>query len=258
MPLKILLPALLGCLSAVAAVAQGEPSISQIPSEDRKNTPGLNPDYLLYAPVAKQTGKVPLVIYLHGAGGVGDDMNKIKSQPAPIWNGIQEFTGTPCYLVAPQCMTKVNAGPRGGWQVDELNAFLEHLKATLPIDDKRIYLTGNSMGGYGAWMWGGTAPEHFAAVAPLVGGLGPGGPKDVTDRLDEWAANLATIPVYAFVGGKDNVVPPDRSERMVAAIRAAGGKQVKFKNYPEEGHNVRRIIYTTAEFYDWLFSHQRD
>jgi len=128
----------------------------------------------------------------------------------------------------------------------------------MPIDARRIYLTENSMGGYGTWMWAGNVPEHFAAVAPVVGGIGAGGPKDVTKRLDAWAANLAKIPVYALVGAQDKTVPPDRSERMVAAIRAAGGEQVKFKVYPEEGHNARRVVYTTAEFYDWLFSYPRE
>ncbi|MBT5901843.1 MAG: prolyl oligopeptidase family serine peptidase, partial [Opitutaceae bacterium] len=187
-----------------------------------------------------------------------DDINKIKSQTGPLWSGIQEFGQTPCFLVAPQCVSRGDAGPRGGWQLDNLNAFLTHLKATLPVDEQRIYLTGNSMGGYGAWLWGGNTPEHFAAVAPVSGGIGPGGPKDVTDRLEAWAANLATIPVYAFVGGKDTVVPPERSESMVAAIRAAGGEQVELKTYPDEKHNVRRVVYATVEFYDWLFSHRRD
>lgn len=258
MPLKPLLATFVGLLLVAAVSAQDEPKINQISAGDHDGTVRLNPDYLVYTPTQNGTTEFPLVIYLHGAGGVGDDINKIKSQTDPLWGGIQEFGQMPCYLVAPQCLKKTADGPSGSWQVSDLNAFLNHLKATLPIDGRRVYLTGNSMGGYGTWLWGGNNPEHFAAVAPLVGGLGPGGPKDVTDRLDAWATNLAKIPVYAFVGGKDTVVPPERSERMVAAIRAAGGKQVKLKTYPDEGHNVRRKVLATPEFYDWLFSHRRD
>lgn len=258
MPQKLFLPLVWSSLFAITVLAQSEPQISQIAAASLSETQRLNPDYLLYSPELDSVGNVPLVIYLHGAGGVGDDINKIKSQTGPLWSGIQEFGKAPCYLVAPQCVSRGDAGPRGGWQLDDLNAFLAHLKATLPIDERRIYLTGNSMGGYGAWLWGGNTPEHFAAIAPVSGGIGPGGPKDVTDRLEAWAAHLATIPVYAFVGGKDTVVPPERSKSMVAAIRVAGGEQVKFKTYPEEKHNVRRLVYTTAEFYDWLFSHRRD
>ena len=258
MPLKLFRSLGLSVLFAITAWAQSEPQVVQISTEKMSETPGLNPDYLLYSPEQDPMGKIPLVIYLHGAGGVGDDINKIKSQAGPLWSGIQEFGQLPCYLVAPQCVARGGAGPRGGWQLDDLNAFLAHLKATLSIDEQRIYLTGNSMGGYGAWMWAGNAPEHFAAVAPIVGGLGPGGPLDVTERLDAWAENLAKIPVYAFVGAKDKVVPPDRSERMVAAIRAAGGERVQFKSYPDEGHGAGRKVRATTEFYDWLFSHRRD
>tara|TARA_B100001287_G_scaffold241440_1_gene216361 strand:+ start:126 stop:539 length:414 start_codon:yes stop_codon:yes gene_type:complete len=135
---------------------------------------------------------------------------------------------------------------------------LEHLKATLPLDERRIYLTGNSMGGYGCWVWGGHNPKHFAAIAPVVGGIGRGGPKAVTDELEEWAANLATVPVYAFAGAKDRVVPAERSERMITAIRKAGGKRAKIKVFPEEGHGVGRIVFSNREVYDWMFSQKRE
>ncbi len=76
----------------------------------------------------------------------------------------------------------------------------------------------------------------------------------MTPDLGQWAANLAKVPVYAFAGAKDKVVPAERSERIVAAIRKAGGKQVKIKVYPDQGHNARQVVYSTREFYDWMFS----
>ena len=113
------------------------------------------------------------------------------------------------------------------------------------------------MGGYGCWAWGGHSSERFAAIAPVVGGIGPGGPKDISAEISKWASNLAQVPVYAFAGGKDRVVPADRSERMIAEIRKAGGEQAKIKIYPEGGHNVRQQVYNGEEFYDWMFSHSR-
>ena len=234
-----------------------EPKVETLGKELQAKTTFLNPEFLLYAPSGEGGKKLPLVIYLHGAGGVGDQIGKIKGQARSLVTGIARFKKGPCLVVAPQCLKTTPKG-RGVWIPEDLNIFLKHLKATLPVDEKRIYLTGNSMGGYGCWVWGGHHPEHFAAIAPVVGGIGRGGPKAVTRDLDKWAANLAKVPVYAFAGAKDRVVPAERSERMVAAIKKAGGKQARIKVYPEEGHNARRVVYSSAEFYDWFFSQKRE
>ena len=201
--------------------------------------------------------KAPLIIYLHGAGGKGNDINVIKRQVMPLLKGIQKFTKEQCIIIAPQCLKKSRNGGRGTWKVEELNLFLEQFKKTLPVDANRIYLTGNSFGGYGSWLWGGHNPERFAAILPIVGGIGPGGPKDVTPDLDKWAAKLAQVPVYAFAGKKDRVVPAERSERMVAAIRKAGGGQAKIKIYPNEAHGAKRTVLSGPEFYRWMFSKKR-
>lgn len=243
---------------AMSATAQEcDPYAAKLPPELQQKTQCLNPEYLVFLPKADSDAKLPLVIYLHGAGGVGNDINRIKGQSMRLCKGIGKFGKGPCIVAAPQCLKKTKKGERGIWRPEDLNLLLRHLKATRPIDPKRIYLTGNSMGGYGSWAWGAHNPEHFAAIAPVVGGIGPGGPKDVTPDLDKWAAKLAKVPVYAFAGARDRVVPAERSERMIAAIRKAGGKTAKIKVYPDEGHGAGRITFSTAEFYNWLFSQKR-
>ncbi len=77
----------------------------------------------------------------------------------------------------------------------------------------------------------------------MVGGIGPRGPKDVTPDLAKWVAKLTTVPVYAFAGAKDKVVPAERSERMIMAIREAGGKKAKLKIYPNEGYAAGRVFF---------------
>ncbi len=201
---------------------------------------------------------LPLLIYLHGAGGVGNDIQKVKGQTSSIWRGIETFGKESCIVVAPQCLRQPSEGVDAGWLPGDLNELLPHLKATLPIDGRRIYLTGNSMGGYGSWVWGAHNPEHFAAIAPVAGGIGPRGPKDITPELAGWAASLAKVPVFAFVGAEDNVVPPDRSERMIEAIRQAGGERAKLRIYPDEGHGVGRLVYSTLELYEWMFSQRAE
>lgn len=233
------------------------PKISKLPLELEKETNFLNPEFLVYSLYPPNTKNVPLVIYLHGAGGVGEDINRIKGQPMGVCRGIEKFKKGPCIIVAPQCLRTSKEGKRGIWNEQDLNVLFQHLKATLPMDENRVYLTGNSMGGYGSWMWGGSNPEHFAAIAPIVGGIGPGGPKDITDELTAWARNLAKVPVYAFVGGKDKVVPADRSKTMVKEIEKAGGKRVKLKIYPNEGHNASRTVFNEREYFDWMFDQNK-
>lgn len=233
------------------------PKISKLPPKLAKETNFLNPDFLIYSLCSSNAKNIPLVIYLHGAGGVGEDVNRIKGQPMGVCRGIEKFRKGPCIVVAPQCLRNSKEGKRGIWNEKDLNVFLRHLKATLPIDENRIYLTGNSMGGYGSWMWGGANPEHFAAIAPIVGGIGPGGPKDITEDLAAWARNLAKVPVYAFVGGQDKVVPADRSETMVTEIEKAGGKLVKLKVYPNQGHNASRMVFNEREYFDWMFDQKK-
>ncbi len=238
------------------AVAKGRgPIVGTLDESLQKKTKALNPQYLVFSPKEKPDAAWPLVIYLHGAGGVGKNIQKVRGQVTSLLRGIEKFAKTPCFVVAPQCLKRTREG--GGWIPKDLNILLAHLKATLKVDETRIYLTGNSMGGYGAWVWGGSHPEHFAAIAPISGGIGPGGPKDVTQNLAKWASNLAKVPVHAFAGGKDRVVPAERSQRMVEAIQRAGGKKAKLKIYPDAGHNARRAVFSSAEYYEWMFSKKR-
>jgi len=220
----------------------------------------LNPEYLAHHPdLADAKAKLPLVIYLHGAGGVGDDTKKNTARVRAVVKGVRRFRKGPCLIVAPQCRrASPKPDERGVWIPEDLNLFLEHLLETYTyLDPNRVYLTGNSMGGYGCWVWGGHSPNHFAAIAPIVGGIGRGGPKDVTPDLEKWATKLARVPVYAFAGARDKVVPADRSERMIASIRKAGGEEAQLLVYPEEGHGASRRVYTSKTFFDWMFSQKR-
>lgn len=234
-----------------------QPEVRTLDSKFSKSTKCLNPEYLLFPSKPKGDVKPALLIYLHGAGGVGNDVKRLQGQARALLEGINRFGKGPCHIVVPQCSRTRKAGGRGTWEASDLDLLLKGLSLSMEFDSKRIYLTGNSMGGYGSWTWGGNSPQHFAAIAPVVGGIGPGGPKDVTTELDQWVANLAKVPVYAFAGAKDKVVPAERSERMVNAITKAGGKLAKIKVYEDQGHNARQVVYSSEEFYDWMFAQKR-
>ena len=214
----------------------------------------LNADYLAAVPVIeKQDAKLPLLIFLHGAGGRGREIERVKRIARPALAGMERFAGEPSIFVAPQATEGTKEIP-ASWLPDDLDRFLAHLKTTLPVDEDRVYVTGNSMGGYGTWAWAAHSSNQFAAAAPVVGGLGKGGPKDITPDLDRWAENLATLPVWAFHGANDKVVPADRSERMIKLIRNKGGKSARLTVFPNEGHGASRQVYTSREFFEWLFA----
>lgn len=227
--------------------------VYQLPDAVVDETRMLNGTYLATIPdAATEDSKLPILIFLHGAGGRGREIERVERIARPALMGMQRFAGEPCIFVAPQATQGTKEVP-ASWLPEDLDQFLAHLKSTLPVDETRVYLTGNSMGGYGTWAWAAHSPQHFAAVAPVVGGLGKGGPKDITPNLDTWAESLAKIPVWAFHGAQDKVVPADRSERIIKLIRGKGGEVAKLTLYPKEGHGASRLVYTSRDFYDWLF-----
>ena len=101
------------------------------------------------------------------------------------------------------------------------------------------------MGGFGTWDLAVAAPERFAAIAPLAGG----GDESQAERLME-------LPIWAFHGAVDQVVPLSRSRRMVDAVRAAGG-DAKLTVYENEGHGIDQVTYARADFWDWLLAQRR-
>lgn len=250
---------LLFSLSCAVAWAEEEfpVEVRALPADLRAKTPSLNPEYLVFMSKVESDQKLPLLIFLHGAGGRGDDILRTKKKQSMSWKGIQKAGKGPCIVVAPQAVKKSKeTRDKPGWIPGELNVFLAHLKETLPVDTSRIYLSGNSMGGRGSWAWGASNPEHFAAVAPISGGVGRGDPKEISATIDAWAVNLAKVPAYAYAGEMDKTVPADRSKRMVAAIKAAGGTKVKLFIHPEKGHNMGGMVRLWNDHYDWMFSQQ--
>ncbi len=232
--------------------------IEKLPEDLAKKTILLNPEYAVFGKgkVTKDE-KLPLVIFLHGAGGSGTEIRRVVRQSNRFLMTIQS-AGEKCFCVAPQAL-KSSRGHRkkGGWIAEDLDVLLGHLKKTLPVDEKRIYLTGTSMGGYGTYVWAAKSPDHFAAIAPIVGGLGPGGPKDVTKDLDKWGKNLAKIPIRAYYGENDAVVPADRGAMILKAIEKAGGKHAEVIVIKGQGHGAGRVAFRDVKFVNWLFSQKK-
>ncbi|GAB4454040.1 MAG: prolyl oligopeptidase family serine peptidase [Anaerolineae bacterium] len=199
-------------------------------------------NYLLFLPEGYNAGgarRWPLILFLHGAGERGDDLERVKIHGIP--KVVEQRPDFPFVVVSPQC-------PRPSWwtaEVDALNALLDEVIATHAVDPARVYLTGLSMGGFGTWALAMAHPERFAAIAPICGG---GDPHRVTALKD--------VPTWAFHGAQDEVVPMSETEQMVEALRAAGG-DVRATVYPDADHDSWTATYDNPELYDWFLAHTR-
>jgi predicted peptidase len=188
----------------------------------------------------------PLMLFLHGAGERGTNLQRVAIHGPPKL--VKAGTNFPFILVAPQC-------PEGRrWESESLLQLLNHIAKNYAVDERRVYLTGLSMGGYGTWKLGVTHPEKFAALVPICGG---GETIDVLLAGREQGAALKTLGVWAFHGAKDPVVPLDESQRMVNALKRAGVEEVKLTVYPEAQHDSWTETYANPALYEWLLQHQR-
>ena len=186
----------------------------------------------------------PMILFLHGAGERGDDLSKVKVHGPPMI--VESKPDFPFVVISPQC-------PSGAvWDADALLALLDEVTDRLRIDEKRLYVTGLSMGGFGTWNLIGKAPERFAAAVPICGG---GNTRDFL--LPKSREALQSLPIWAFHGGKDTVVLPEESERLVAMIRDRVEGDVQLTIYPEAGHNSWTETYDNPRLYEWFLSHSR-
>lgn len=196
-----------------------------------------NMEYVVRYPDSFEAGgKHPVILALHGADTRGADINKLLNHP--LVKSTEEIKDFPFILVAPLCSenTWFDMWPT-------LKALVREIISHPRMDESRIYLMGNSMGGYAAWQLAMSMPEAFAAAAPICGG----GMYWNADRL-------ISVPVWAFHGEQDPIVYPDESKKMVDAVNRAGGS-AKLTIYPGAGHDVWTAACSDPALYEWFLSH---
>lgn len=203
--------------------------------------------------------RLPLILFLHGAGERGsDNQAQLRHLPEHLAQPAQR-SHFPCFLLAPQCPKDKIWGtvhwtgtgpyryaPTPPPRLAQVMALLDStLRGEPAIDAARVYLVGLSMGGYGAWELGCRFAPRFAAVVPLCGG------GDTTQ-----VATLARTPLWAFHGDADAVIPVRRSREMIDALREAGGHP-RYSELPGVGHDCWTPAYSRPGdegFLPWLFS----
>lgn len=194
--------------------------------------------YLLYLPKDyEQKESWPLMVFLHGAGERGDDLELVKKHGPPKL--ISEGKEFPFIVISPQCPKDL------WWEPIELTALLDDVVKSFKVDQDRICVTGLSMGGFGTWRLAAYTPDRFAAIAPICGGGEP-----------YWARRFPHLPTWVFHGAKDDGVPLRRSQEMVDAMTKSGGMP-KLTVYPEAGHDSWTETYNNPEFYKWVLAQKR-
>jgi len=217
--------------------------------------------YSVYVPSNySRQAKWPVILFLHGSGESGSD--GIKQTAVGLPQAVRLFPERfPALIVMPQ---SVRERP---WVDPKLqNAALGALDATLAefsADSDRVYLTGLSKGGAGAWYLAMRARERFAALVPVCGRIEPGKTSTAswdgieTVGFEAAAAKIGPkLPVWVHHGSADNTVPVDQSRQMVAALKAVGNP-VQYSEYEGVNHNSWDRTYQNAAFAQWLFAQHR-
>jgi predicted peptidase len=185
----------------------------------------------------QRSARWPLVVFLHGSGERGTDLEKVKVHGPP--KQVAQGAAYPFILISPQ----LEAGAR--WEPERLHKLLVALQARLHADPRRCVGTGLSMGGFGMWQWATAYPRDLAAIAPVCGF---GDPAKV--------AAMHSVPVRAYHGDQDPVVPLAPHAACVEALRAAGGTAT-LTVYPGVGHDSWTPAYNDPELIPWLLAQKQ-
>ncbi len=218
--------------------------------------------YRVFVPARSAGGeRPPVILFLHGSGERGSDGDK----PTQVGLGPhvrRHADDFPAIVVFPQAPanTEWSDSAAIAW------AALEAATAEFDGDRDRTYLTGISMGGYGTWELALAQPRRFAAIAPVCGGLDapPQRPslqvEAVAGEADPYAAaaqRLRDVPTWIFHGALDDLVLPEQSRRMAAALEAADAADARYTEFPDANHNSWDPAYATPELWQWMFAQRR-
>jgi predicted peptidase len=230
--------------------------------EMKETVAGQELRYLLQTPVGhRPESGWPLLLFLHGYGECGNDIEKVRKHGPPKLIGSADFLAE-CVIVSPQCPDD------SWWRVDTLKALVEEVtRERSDIDCQRLYVTGLSMGGYGIWSFISRYPDYFAAAIPICGGGDPfrlpanRPPEKIGIRNEfdpEGLKRASNLPVWAFHGTDDSSVPIVETKMLVDVLKGAGAEQVRFTAIEGAGHvEAWEQAYEDPEVWRWLFSQRK-
>ena len=213
---------------------------------------GVTVRYRLFVPEGLDPQKqYPVVVWLHGAGGIGvDNFRQISDDQVAgthTWTDPENQAKHPTFVLVPQSSVGWLAQPQSrrpnalGLPLRNVLGILDSLSREYRIDQKRIYVAGQSDGGYAVWDLIANRPDRFAAAIILCGGGDP-----------TRAPRLASLPMWVFHGSVDPMVPVAEARSMIAAIQKAGGKP-RYTEYKGLGHEIWARAFAEPQLVEWLF-----
>ncbi|MCR5862107.1 prolyl oligopeptidase family serine peptidase [Flavobacterium sp. J372] len=195
-------------------------------------------NYLLNIP-ADTKAKKPLIVFLHGSGEKGSDLEKVKV------HGPFKYLKTnsiDAYVLAPQC-------PEGEyWDSETLYRLVQKVVKENSVDQNRIYLTGLSMGGWGAWNLAFAHPEMFAALVPICGFV------DRVPMLEN--CKIKDIPTRIFHGLLDDVVDVSYSTTIYKKLKPCS-KDISLTIFDDANHDSWTRVYDNSAIYDWMLQQKK-
>lgn len=199
--------------------------------------------YLLYVPNDYESDpdkEWPMIVFLHGSGERGNDLEKVKVHGPPKL--IAQGKPMPFVVLSPQCPSNAD------WDTETLIALVKQVASRYRVNEKRVYLTGLSMGGAATWDLAMAYPEYFAAIAPVCG--------PVNRNYPAKAAELKNLPIMAFHGAMDDVVPVSGAAVMIKTLQDIGNP-ARIVIYPDANHDSWTATYENPELYKWFMQQER-
>lgn len=190
--------------------------------------------YALHIP-SNTKEKKPLILFLHGSGEKGNDIEKVKVHGPFKYLKTHDLDA---YVLAPQCPENEY------WDSEVLYRLILKIQKEYNIDSNRIYLTGLSMGGWGAWNLAFEHPETFAALVPIAGFV------DRVPMIEN--CKITTIPIRIFHGLLDDVVDVNYSITIYKKLKACNA-DIKLTVFDDANHDSWTRVYDNKEIYDWMF-----
>eukprot|EP01111_Echinosteliopsis_oligospora_P004772 TRINITY_DN1784_c0_g1_i1.p1 TRINITY_DN1784_c0_g1~~TRINITY_DN1784_c0_g1_i1.p1 ORF type:complete len:680 (-),score=236.76 TRINITY_DN1784_c0_g1_i1:45-2084(-) len=183
----------------------------------------------------------PVILFLHGMDERGEDLSAIKEHGIPKVTMKDEEFGF--IGICPQLPADKEV-----WDVAPLTQILDQVTEEFRVDKSRQYLTGMSMGGHGVWAMALADPSRYAAIAPICGDA-----HEDTHLMP----SLKDLPVWAFHGTNDPIVPFKDTVAMVDHLVATGNTSVKFTKYQGGEHDAWTETYDNPALYKWFLEHKR-